>query len=290
MPAPTTTDLPIPKSWDEFEDICADLLKRLWRDPYVVRNGRSGQTQNSVDIYGKPIHLKGVGSGIAAAQCKRVEKLTEKAVKAEIDDAAKFSPLPEEYLLLTTLKRDAALQEYVRSEKWAIARVEILFWEDLALQLSGFDELLKKHFPAWFKPKTSKGDLIDVLTSSIPDDFEYDDSVGQFLFRRDVGLRLRINRPEAMQLFEEEWATRFPDPKAYQQEIYLEYSGTRIETFWFVDVDGGRHLVPYPKGPKDLRISPFQYHLACIVNSQFVGHGIDHALNLAGIRVDQQLT
>ena len=39
MPSPTTTDLPIPKSWDEFEDICADLLKRLWHDPYVVRHG-----------------------------------------------------------------------------------------------------------------------------------------------------------------------------------------------------------------------------------------------------------
>lgn len=39
MPSPTTTKLPRPKSWDEFEDICADVLKRIWVDPYIVRNG-----------------------------------------------------------------------------------------------------------------------------------------------------------------------------------------------------------------------------------------------------------
>ena len=108
MPSPTTTDLPIPKSWDEFEDICADLLKCMWRDPYVVRNGRSGQRQHGVDIYGKPVHLKGRDSETAGAQCKRVEALTEKDIKNEIEQATEFKPSLEEYLLLTTLKRDAA--------------------------------------------------------------------------------------------------------------------------------------------------------------------------------------
>ena len=46
MPSPATTDLPIPKSWDEFEDICADLLKHRWGDPYVTRHGRPGQKQS----------------------------------------------------------------------------------------------------------------------------------------------------------------------------------------------------------------------------------------------------
>ena len=31
MPSPSTTNLPRPKSWDEFEDICADVLKRMRR-------------------------------------------------------------------------------------------------------------------------------------------------------------------------------------------------------------------------------------------------------------------
>jgi hypothetical protein len=29
MPTPATTDLPRPKSWDEFEDICADINRLL---------------------------------------------------------------------------------------------------------------------------------------------------------------------------------------------------------------------------------------------------------------------
>ncbi len=59
MPNPPTTNLPRPKSWDEFEDICADVLKYLWKDPYTVRHGRSGQKQDGVDIYGQPEHLGG---------------------------------------------------------------------------------------------------------------------------------------------------------------------------------------------------------------------------------------
>ena len=57
MPSPTTTKLPIPKSWDEFEDIVADVLKLRWKNPHVTRNGRSGQRQHGVDICGTAAHL-----------------------------------------------------------------------------------------------------------------------------------------------------------------------------------------------------------------------------------------
>jgi hypothetical protein len=62
MPTPSTTDLPRPKSWDEFEDICVDVLKLIWSDPYLVRNGRSGQQQHGVDCYGLPIYLDKTGT------------------------------------------------------------------------------------------------------------------------------------------------------------------------------------------------------------------------------------
>ena len=285
MPTPTTTDLPIPKSWDEFEDICSDILKRKWRDPYVVRNGRSGQKQFGVDIYGRPVHLRGQGTQLAAGQCKRVESLTKKEITDEIEDAANFVPLTEEYIILTTLKRDATLQAFVRKKNWAIPRVEILFWEDISLHLCEFDELLKKHFPRWFRSSTSKHDLVDFLIQSIPDDFEYDDAIGQHLHRNDVAVRLRLNRPDEMREFAEPWAGRFSDKRAYQQEVYLEYNGYRIETYWFADVDGGRYLIPYPKPGTNLLITPFQYHLAAILNAKISGYGLDHGLQVAGITV-----
>lgn len=289
MPSPSTTDLPIPKSWDEFEDICADLLRFIWRDPYVTRNGRSGQKQNGVDIYGKPEHLKGGGSELAAAQCKRVETLTESQIETEINEAAQFIPIPEEYLILTTLKRDAAIQKYLRNNSWKIKRVEILFWEDISLKISGSDELLKKHYPRWFQTHTSKTDLIELLERAVPEEFEYNDSIGQFLYKRDVSLRLQFNRPDTDPEFNEDWVTKFPNKRAYQQEVYLEYNGIRIETFWFVNVDGGRYFIPYPKSADDLRISRFQYHLALILNKISNNLGIDWALKHAGIVVDPGL-
>ena len=288
MPSPTTTDLPIPKSWDEFEDICSDLLKCLWSDQYVVRNGRSGQKQHGVDIYGKPAHLKGRDSKTADAQCKRVEALTEEDIKNEIEQATEFKPSLEEYLLLTTLKRDASLQEYVRTQDWEINRVEILFWEDLSLQLSESDELLKKHFPLWFQTKTSKDDVLQMLFGADPKDFDYDDSIGQYLYKDDVNLRLIMNRPDEMESFYDPWVSNFPDRNGYKQEVYLEYNGKRIKKFWFVDVDNFHYCIPYPRSANDLRISPFQYHLARILNWPF-GYGIDQGLTIAGITVDSTL-
>ena len=292
MPSPTTTDLPVPKSWDEFEDICADLLKRQWRDPYITRNGRPGpHKQHGVDIYGKPVHLQGCGSGIAAAQCKRVEKLTEGDIRNEIEQATEFVPKLEEYLILTTLKRDASLQEYIRTQGWPINRVEIRFWEDLSLQLSEFDELLQKHFPGWFRTRTSKEYLNKILSEAVPEDFEYseDGLIRQYLYKDDVGIRLMMDLSEEMVSFEEPWVSKFEDPDGYKQEVYLEYNGTRIKTFRFVAVDDFHYYIPYPKSMNDLRISPFQYRLACILNQQPVGYEIDHGLDVAGITVDNEL-
>ena len=287
MPSPATTDLPIPQSWDEFEDICADLLEHRWGDPYVTRNGRSGQKQHGVDIYGKPVHLKGCGSGIAAAQCKCVKTLTEKEIKHEIKQATDFKPPLEEYLILTTMKRDANLQEYVRTQTWPINRVEILFWEDLSSWLAGSDELLKKHFPQWFQSKTSKDDVIQMLIKADPDDFDCKDLIGQYLYKNDVRLQIIKKRSDKMESFNEPWVSKFEAKDAYKQEVYLEYDGTRIKTFYFAYVDSGRYLIPYPKAARDLRISPLQYHLACILNFPMrVGYGIDEGLKRAGITVD----
>lgn len=297
MPTPTTTDLPIPNSWKEFEDICADLLKCcIWKDPYVVRHGRPGQKQHGVDIYGKPVHLRGLGSETAGAQCKCTEALTEAEIDSELKQAIGFSPPLEEYLLLTTMKRDAKLQAYIRTKArdWAINRVEILFWEDLSLEISGSDELLKKYFPQWLKTRTSTDDIIQMLVEAEPEDFCYNDSTGKYLYKDDVNLILIKNQYDEKERFYEPWVEKFPDRTSYKQEVHLEYNGKRIKTFWFVLADGTRYLIPYPKTANDLRISPLQYHIARILNHDIpntdsIEYGIALALEIAGIKVDPNL-
>src|SRR5580658_595748 len=111
MPSPPTTDLPMPKSWDEFEDITADVLKGRWETPHVTRNGRSGQPQNGVDIYGRAKHLDG---GYAGAQCKRVDNISMTVIVGEVAKAETFKPPLKEYIIATTARRDAPLQEKIR--------------------------------------------------------------------------------------------------------------------------------------------------------------------------------
>src|SRR5438132_6616090 len=80
MPIPTTAKLPKPKSEDEFEDIVVDFCRLRWRDPHATRNGRRGQRQNSVDVFGHPPWLKGATAG---AQCKNTDALSLALVVAE---------------------------------------------------------------------------------------------------------------------------------------------------------------------------------------------------------------
>ena len=39
-----------PKTWEQFEELCADTFAALWSDHGLVRHGRSGQRQQGVDI------------------------------------------------------------------------------------------------------------------------------------------------------------------------------------------------------------------------------------------------
>jgi len=155
MPTPSTSELPKPRSWDEFEDIVWDLYSREWQDRDAQRYGRSGQPQQGVDIYGRPSRLGGQYAGI---QCKRYEagNLNRKTVEAEIAKAEQFQPPLAEYLIATTEPRDAPLQEIVRlidGERRAKGRfsVRIVFWDDLCSQLAhpDNDDLLRKHYGGW---------------------------------------------------------------------------------------------------------------------------------------------
>lgn len=288
MPSPATTNLPRPKSWDEFEDICADVLKRMWKDPYVTRNGRSGQAQNGVDTYGHPEHLGGQAARqYAAAQCKATDALTLDTVEAEVKNAEGVKPKLTEYLIMTTAHRDANLQEEIRTKTWPF-RVQVMFWEDISLELSGHDDLLQKHFPGWMRKTTTKEQVINQLLSSKREDFDYDDSTGTFVHTGDVRLRLIMNRDwEAQEEFHEPWATEnFSDHKATRQPVYVYYGETRVLEMYFAYVDGARYLLPYPKSATDLTIDRFQYHMAQILGAATAGgYGLDHGLTSAGITV-----
>ena len=155
MPTPATAKWPKPRSEDEFEDIVVDFARIRWKDPNAQRYGRRGQRQNGVDVIGSPPWLSG---GVAAAQCKNTDSLSLADVVAEVDKATSFSGLAEFYLV-TSGDRDAALQSQVRAHFRASPApfdVDIVFWPDVAADISADERLIAKHWPGFGSIATHK--------------------------------------------------------------------------------------------------------------------------------------
>ena len=53
MPTIASSELPVPKSWDEIRWHFARSIGQIWNDPNIVRYGQLGQSQNGVDIRGR---------------------------------------------------------------------------------------------------------------------------------------------------------------------------------------------------------------------------------------------
>jgi tetratricopeptide (TPR) repeat protein len=151
MPTISSSQLPPPKSWDEFEEICADLFTLEWRDRNVVRHGRQGQRQHGVDIYGRL-----ADGGHAGVQCKGKRRwppteLTTGEIDAEVQKALNFRPTLNEYTIVSTALDDAALQEHARTvterhRDAGLFSVHILGWGEITRRLATHTSLVEKHY------------------------------------------------------------------------------------------------------------------------------------------------
>jgi hypothetical protein len=151
MPTSASSELPVPKSWDEFEDICADLFGRIWNDPNIVRYGVLGQSQNGVDIRGRLPN-----GGIAGVQCKRkrqwpIVELTTKEIDDEVAEALKFEPPLSEFTIATTALNAAKLQAHVdamtqRHRAQGLFSVHLLGWDELRRRITDHPQLVEKHY------------------------------------------------------------------------------------------------------------------------------------------------
>ena len=76
-----------PENWEDFERLCKKLWGEIWDCKEIKMNGRKGQSQHGVDIYGIP---KGENyySGI---QCKGKDDYTHKQLaENEINELRHF--------------------------------------------------------------------------------------------------------------------------------------------------------------------------------------------------------
>lgn len=143
-----------PKEWETFEDLCHALFKRVWQDPLAHKNGRRGQEQHGVDVYGSP---NGDRRSYRGVQCKGKDsnygskaKLSE--VMAEIAKAEKFSPKLDEWIFATTALVDATLQKAARElsvkrKGEGLFSVDVLGWEEIQALMAGAPEVITEFYP-----------------------------------------------------------------------------------------------------------------------------------------------
>ncbi len=137
MPTYANLTLTPPVYWEEFEDMLLDLFRAEWKDPHTQKHGRSGQSQNGVDVFGQPDQNE-EWSGVQAKKKDRLaaSTVTTRELQAEVNKAKKFKPKLSEFILATTGKRDKNIQEQARliteaHQNEGLFRVHVYSWEDL---------------------------------------------------------------------------------------------------------------------------------------------------------------
>lgn len=148
MPTLAASNIPTPKSWDEFEDIALSAAKLRWGSPNFYRHGRAGQRQDGVDIFGTT--PKGRQLGLQGKNT--IGGVSQGTVLKEIAAAESFQPALDELFVVTSAKRDTTLQKAIRAisaarKKVGKFTVDVLFWDDIVQDLLTDEGVFLKHYP-----------------------------------------------------------------------------------------------------------------------------------------------
>jgi Restriction endonuclease len=144
------SDYAPPRSWEQFEELCAEVFQSAWRDPALVRHGRAGQRQHGVDIVARNGALYPIG-----LQCKKrknwpVNKITTKEIDDEVREALKFKPTLKAFYILTTAPDDTHLLNHVRKinsrHQAASFEIVLLGWNEIVRRATLDRHVAEKHF------------------------------------------------------------------------------------------------------------------------------------------------
>ncbi|MBX2962121.1 MAG: hypothetical protein KF687_06380 [Cyclobacteriaceae bacterium] len=127
-----------PENWQDFESLCKKLWGEIWGIPNTIKkNGRLGQQQAGVDVFGIPkgqnqywgIQAKGKDDYSDA-------KLTETEISEEIEKAKKFQPKLKTYIIASTSNKDSKIEQFVRlkdieNQKEGSFEILLFCWEDI---------------------------------------------------------------------------------------------------------------------------------------------------------------
>ncbi len=143
--------IPPPKYWQQFEDLCLGLFRNIWGDQTAQKNGRTGQPQNGTDIWGNE------SGSFVGVQCKGKDvglgsTLAEQELRSEIEKAKSFNPSLATWTLATTAPKDARIEEVARQitiehRTTGLFEVRVLGWEDITSLMSQYPEVIEQFYP-----------------------------------------------------------------------------------------------------------------------------------------------
>lgn len=126
-----------PRNWQDFETLCKKLWGEIWNCPEIKKNGRNGQTQHGVDVYGIPSY----DSHYYGIQCKGKDdysnqQLTIKEIDEEIKKARLFEPKLKKLYFATTAPKDVVIEKEIRvrnlnHKRENLFEIHLFAWEDI---------------------------------------------------------------------------------------------------------------------------------------------------------------
>ncbi|MBI1822913.1 MAG: hypothetical protein HYR80_02170 [Nitrospirae bacterium] len=229
MPTFSNLQIPPPSKWQDFEDLCLDLWKNIWRDPNIQKNGGAGQAQQGVDIFGRLDQ----GDHWAGLQCKVKDKLknktlTEVELLGEVEKAKRFEPKLKFYIIATTGPKDTKLEKLARKitdnhHRENLFSVHIFSWDDILKQLEDLPQVLKRHYPT-LSPPLDGSEVEDSAAESKSQSAEEEARLVEFLRLRDEAQELEregqflpaaTRFKEALSKIEGNWDTNTESHKGF---------------------------------------------------------------------------
>lgn len=148
MPTISAMTLPRPDDPKEFETMTMAAMAQRWKSPDLQKNGRPGQKQSGVDIYG----ADEIGRQVAI-QCKKFAKSPSMAViSKEITQAEKYKGKLNTLFIATSADHDSKLQQEVRLLSEArVAKgkfaVGMIFWDEIVDGLALNPQVFRNFYP-----------------------------------------------------------------------------------------------------------------------------------------------
>ena len=143
--------LTAPKSPEEFEVLCKDLLNKVYSNTGFVLYGRSGQKQYGIDISSDTVDGRRI-----VAQCKNYHDDVNKfksTIKKDIEDAKKIFSI-DKYIIMTSLRNDTKMQDFISTlKKDYFFEIDAWFWDRINGEIWHHPDIFSQYYPDYYIPK-----------------------------------------------------------------------------------------------------------------------------------------